>query len=115
MYPIYNSKISLILWDERFLYKDTFIAYIPEIASTDDYFNLDVLTSKHGIMKYTWINMYGIPIHERPGNFDSLIKGRKTPIYGTQYFGKILISLSFSPSRLATLSTSRLTNYREPE
>ena len=59
---------------------DLFIAYCPEISTDDDYFNLDVLQSKHGIMKYTWINLFGIPIHERPSNFQSLLKNKKSPI-----------------------------------
>lgn len=51
---------------------DIFIANIPEISTENDYFNLNFLISKGGIMPYTWINLYGVPHNERPSTWDNM-------------------------------------------
>ena len=34
---------------------DIFIASIPEVSTENDYFNLNYLLNKGGIMKYRWV------------------------------------------------------------
>ena len=55
---------------------DIFIAAIPEVTSENDYFNINFLQNKGGIMRYRWFNLYGIPFDERPSGWDNF-RGKK--------------------------------------
>ena len=50
--PAFNDKIIVRVWDNRIL-NDLFIAAIPEIASDNDFFNLNYLLTIGCIMRYT--------------------------------------------------------------
>jgi hypothetical protein len=42
--------------------------------------------------------MYGIPMDERPSDFESNFLGYKKMSQGTAYMGKVLLSLNLTPS-----------------
>lgn len=113
-FPIYNDKIIVRLWDHRSFTSDIFIASIPEVSTENDYFNLNYLLNKGGIMSYRWFNLYGIPMEERPSGWDNW-KGKKKVQEGTEYMGRILMSISLSPSQKPVVDQRQLSAYREPK
>jgi hypothetical protein len=76
-FPVFNDKIVIRVWDKRICMSDTFVAMIPEMPSENDFFNINFLQSRGGVMPYRWFNLYGIPMDERPSNFEELFLGYK--------------------------------------
>ncbi|EGR34566.1 hypothetical protein IMG5_007260 [Ichthyophthirius multifiliis] len=113
--PVFNDKIVLRVWDKRKLTADNFIASIPEIPNSNDWFNINTLISRGGTMPFKWYHLYGIPLEERTGEFDQLVNGKVKQIEGSAYFGRILISLSISPNNNASVQIQNLTIYKEPQ
>ncbi|EGR29195.1 hypothetical protein IMG5_161110 [Ichthyophthirius multifiliis] len=65
-------------------------------------------------MPFKWFHLYGIPLSERPNNFDQIIAGRVKQIEGSAYFGRVLLSLSLSPNENAQSEVQPLAVYKEP-
>lgn len=102
------------LWDKVRFRSDIFIGQIPEFPSEISDLNLNFLQSQGGIVAYRWFNLYGVPKQERTSFFQSLI-GKKGYLEGTQYFGRILLSLSLSRSDKPILGVKALGAFREPK
>lgn len=113
-FPVYNDKIIIRVWDKRVMYSDHFIANIPEIARENDFFSLNYLQSRGGLMPFRWFNLYGIPTAERnPSLLDYIFKGNKL-IEGTEYFGRLLLSLSLNSHDKPVKCVQQLNAFREP-
>ena len=101
-FPFLNDKILLRMWNERGNSRDDFIANIPELQSTNDFFNLSKLIAMGGRMPAKWINLYGIPDTERNSTFKTKVKHPKE---GTAYMGRIMLSFSLIPHEAPTCGT----------
>ena len=113
-FPVYNDKVVIRVWDKCFLAADNFIANVPEIAKENDFFSLNYLQSRGGLMPFRWFNLYGIPPEERnPNIIDYFFKGNKL-IEGTEYFGRILLSLSLNSHDKPVKAVQQLNAFREP-
>jgi len=113
-FPVYNDKVIIRVWDKCFMAADNFIANIPEIAKENDFFSLNYLQSRGGMMPFRWFNLYGIPPNERnPNIIDSFFKGNKL-IEGTCYFGRLLLSLSLNSHEKPMKGIQQLSAFREP-
>lgn len=97
-FPVMNDKIVIRVWDKRICLADSFIGMIPEIPQENDFFNVNFLQSRGGVMPYRWISLYGIPLDERPSNFDESFLGYKKKLIGTAYMGRVCLSLNLTPS-----------------
>ena len=60
------------------------MANVPEYPSSKDFANISALRPLEGKMEQKWVNLYGVPVNER-------IAG--VPQSGSQYMGRILVSL----------------------
>ncbi|CAD8189110.1 unnamed protein product [Paramecium pentaurelia] len=113
-FPFFNDKIVVRVWDRRTMATDTFIAMIPEVPTENDYFNINFLQSKGGTMPFRWFNLYGIPQDERPGGFQQAFLGYKKSIIGTDFMGRVLMSINLTQSEKPELMVVPLTTQREP-
>lgn len=93
---------------------DLFIANVPEIAKENDFFSLNYLQSRGGLMPFRWFNLYGIPTAERNPNIIDYIFKRNKLIEGTEYFGRILLSLSLNSHDKPIKGLQQLNAFREP-
>ena len=113
-FPVYNDKVIIRVWDKRRMASDHFIANIPELAKENDFFSLNYLQSRGGLMPFRWFNLYGIPPSERnPNIIEYIFKGNKL-IEGTKYFGRILLSLSLNSHDKPVKAVQQLNAFREP-
>ncbi len=113
-FPVFNDKIVIRVWDKRICMADTFIAMIPEMPSENDFFNINFLQSRGGVMPYRWFNLYGIPMDERPSNFEEMFLGYKKQMIGTDYLGRVLMSFNLTPSEKPEKMVQPLNGFREP-
>ena len=112
--PLLNDKIVIRIWDQRKGLPDIYIASIPEIPSDSDHFNINSLLSKGGVMPYRWINLYGIPKDDRTSEIVKMFGAKKKVFEGTEYMGKVLMSLNLSPNEKPDKGRFPLNSYREP-
>ena len=113
-FPLSNDKIVIRIWDQRICMTDTFIGQVPEVPTENDFFSLSFLQSRGGILPYTWFNIYGIPMPERPSDFETKYLGYKKMAQGTAYMGRVLLSLNLSPSEKPDTGVQPQGIYREP-
>ena len=111
-FPFLNDKILLRIWNERGNSRDDFIANIPELQSTNDFFNLSKLIAMGGRMPAKWINLYGIPDTERNSTFKTKVKHPKE---GTAYMGRIMLSFSLIPHEAPTCGTIPCNQFYEQD
>lgn len=93
---------------------DNFIAMIPEIPSETDFFNANFLQSRGGVMPFRWFCLYGIPMNERPSNFEEKFLGYKKKLQGTDYMGRVCLSLNLTPSQKPEKTVKPLNTFKEP-
>lgn len=65
-------------------------------------------------MPFRWFSLYGIPMDERPSNFETEILGYKKKLIGTDYMGRVCLSLNLTPSEKPELGKKPLNTYKEP-
>lgn len=111
-FPFLNDKILLRIWNERGNSRDDFIANIPELQSTNDFFNLSKLIAMGGRMPSKWINLYGIPDWERNSTFKAKVVHPKE---GTWYMGRILLSFSLIPHEVPMCGTIPCNQFYEQD
>ena len=115
-FPLSNDKIVMKCWHEgTFMSPDVFIANAPENPFIDGWFNVNFLQSTGGNLPFTWINMYGIPQDERPGFFDKMISGSPKYIEGTDYMGRVLLSMNLIAHDKPEKGNQYLSGTVEPE
>lgn len=114
--PIFNEKIVVRVWDRMRNRSDTFIGSIPEMPGERDFFNLSSLLSKGGILACRWFNLYGNPRDEKSifDNLKVLAGLLKKSYLGSEYHGRILISMTMVPSTRPETGVSKAAPYREP-
>ena len=128
--PALNDKIIIRCWDKRKGFSDLLIANIPEILSECNNFNINSLESKGGHIPYHWvksnflyfgnnfyffkINLYGLPGDERNSEIYKFLFGKTKTLEGTEYFGRVLISMNLAPNKKPSKGLSLLHSYREP-
>lgn len=59
------------------------------------------------------MNLYSIPFNERPNEWDKLLKKKKLG-EGSDYMGRILLSINLSPNEKPEKAVKSLGGYREP-
>lgn len=91
--PAQNDQIVLKAWDYVSIGRDNFIANIPENPFIDPYFNITFLQQDKNF-PFTWINLYSIPKRERQGGFSKLLEGKNRLVEGTDYMGRVLLSMN---------------------
>ena len=114
--PIFNEKIVVRVWDRMRNRADTFIGSIPELPGERDFFNLSSILSKGGVIACRWFNLYGTPREEK-SMFDNLkyLAGLLKKSYlGSEYHGRILVSMTIVPSTRPETGVSKSAPYREP-
>ena len=94
---------------------DVFIANVPENPLIDGWFNVNYLQSTGGNLPFTWINMYGIPTDDRPSFWDKLISGNNRFIEGTDYMGRLLLSMNLIPHEKPERGSQYLSGSAEPD
>lgn len=102
-------------WHERPLIANVFIANCPENPFIDGWFNVNFLQSTGGNLPFTWINMYGIPDDERPGFFEKMIASGPKFIEGTDFMGRVLLSMNLIPHEKPEKGNQYLSGSVEPE
>ena len=114
--PILNDRITIRLWDYKPRARDKLLGTLPEVPSDHDFFSINSLLSKGGVMPCRWINLYGQDPQE--DTFWNSIKkatgSRKKTYFGTKYLGRVLISMAVSPNEDPETGVSRASPYREP-
>ena len=116
-FPLLNDKIVMKAWNINDFSPDQFIANIPENPFIDNWFNINFLQSGGGNLPFTWINLYGIPFEEREGLMSALniFKKKKKYVEGTDFLGRVLISMNLTPVKSPERGISYLGGYKEPE
>lgn len=114
-FPLLNDKIVMKCWHERSFISDIFMANIPENPFVDGWFNVNYLQSTGGNLPFTWINMYGIPPDDRPGFFDKMITGKTRFVEGTDYMGRVLLSMNLIPHEKPEKGNQYLSGSAEPD
>jgi hypothetical protein len=52
LFPLNNDKIIIRVWDKRKCLSDTFIAQVPETPTENDFFNINFLQSRGGVLPF---------------------------------------------------------------
>lgn len=102
-------------WHERSMLPDIFIANAPENPFVDGWFNVNFLQSTGGNLPFTWINMYGIPEDERPSWFEKMVSSGPRFIEGTDFMGRVLLSMNLIPHEKPEKGNQFLSGSVEPE
>lgn len=113
-FPIMNDKIIIKLWDQHML-GDSLIGNIPENLLNDLSFDLNYLQSAGGTIPFKWVNLYGIPKNERQTKFGKMIAGKIDYYEGTDYLGRVLLSLNLIPHERPEKTITYLAGYNEPQ
>eukprot|EP00340_Litonotus_pictus_P001829 CAMPEP_0170518970 /NCGR_PEP_ID=MMETSP0209-20121228/4535_1 /TAXON_ID=665100 ORGANISM="Litonotus pictus, Strain P1" /NCGR_SAMPLE_ID=MMETSP0209 /ASSEMBLY_ACC=CAM_ASM_000301 /LENGTH=1038 /DNA_ID=CAMNT_0010804725 /DNA_START=78 /DNA_END=3193 /DNA_ORIENTATION=+ len=111
-FPFLNDKIVMRAWNYQKGGTDKFLANIPEFNSGTDFFNISKLMSMGGRMPAKWINLYSIPPNERN---DQVGGGRKHPLSGTAFMGRVLISFSLIANPSPLFETLPCNPFYEPD
>ena len=114
--PLLNDKIIIKMWDQKFA-SSTFYANVPENPLYENKFHINYLQSTGGNMPFTYINLYGIPEHERDGWWKKRFTSKKTIKWaeGTDYLGRVLISMVLLSHDNPEQKRGNLDGCNEPE
>jgi hypothetical protein len=115
--PLLNDKIIIKMWNKKNFATDTFYANVPENPFYENKFHINYLQSTGGNMPFTYINLYGIPEHERDGWWKSKFKSKKKIRWaeGTDYLGRVLISMVLLSHEKPEQKRGNLDGCNEPD
>lgn len=114
-FPQLNDKIILKMW-KKGLMSDTFYGNIPENPFFENKFHINYLQAAGGNMPFTWVNLYGIPEHERSGWWSNTFSQKKQKfVEGTDYLGRVLISMVLRIHENPELERTRIDGWNDPE